>query len=62
MDSMSQKKKISHGIDSDIISNLPRKITDEILVRLPIREAVRTCVLSTKWRNKWTTIPELVFP
>ncbi|KAF8407752.1 hypothetical protein HHK36_006888 [Tetracentron sinense] len=46
---------------SDIISNLPEHVIETILVHLPIRDAVRTCVLSHKWRYKWATIPELVF-
>ncbi|KAF8407742.1 hypothetical protein HHK36_006877 [Tetracentron sinense] len=46
---------------SDIISNLPKHVIETILVHLPIRDAVRTSVLSHKWRYKWDTIPELVF-
>ncbi|KAF8407749.1 hypothetical protein HHK36_006884 [Tetracentron sinense] len=46
---------------SDIISNLPDHVIETILVHLPIRDAVRTSVLSHKWRYKWATIPELVF-
>ncbi|KAF8407750.1 hypothetical protein HHK36_006886 [Tetracentron sinense] len=46
---------------SDIISNLPENVIETILVHLPIRDAVRTSVLSHKWRYKWATIPELVF-
>ncbi|XVF43345.1 hypothetical protein PTKIN_Ptkin02bG0033100 [Pterospermum kingtungense] len=47
--------------NSDIISNLPKNITERILARLPIRDAVRTSVLSRNWRHKWTTLPHLVF-
>ncbi|KAF8407744.1 hypothetical protein HHK36_006879 [Tetracentron sinense] len=46
---------------SDMISNLPDHVIETILVHLPIRDAIRTCVLSHKWRYKWATIPELVF-
>ncbi|KAF8407776.1 hypothetical protein HHK36_006912 [Tetracentron sinense] len=46
---------------SDIISNLPDHVIETILVHLPIRDAVRTSVLSHKWMYKWDTIPELVF-
>ncbi|KAF8407748.1 hypothetical protein HHK36_006883 [Tetracentron sinense] len=46
---------------SDIISNLPEQVIETILVHLPIGDAVRTSVLSQKWRYNWTTIPELVF-
>ncbi|PIA52465.1 hypothetical protein AQUCO_01000383v1 [Aquilegia coerulea] len=43
------------------ISNLPDEVINEILMFLPIREAVKTCVLSTSWRYKWTSLPNLVF-
>ncbi|CAA0831602.1 F-box/FBD/LRR-repeat protein [Striga hermonthica] len=48
-------------IDVDRISNLPGHIIDKILSHLPIRDAVRTSVLSKKWRYKWVTLPSLVF-
>ncbi|XVF43340.1 hypothetical protein PTKIN_Ptkin02bG0032800 [Pterospermum kingtungense] len=47
--------------NSDIISNLPDNITEEILARLPIQDAVRTSVLSRNWRYRWTTCPDLIF-
>ncbi|KAH7834789.1 hypothetical protein Vadar_019746 [Vaccinium darrowii] len=46
---------------SDVISNLPSNVTENILKDLPLREAVRTSVLSSKWRYKWVTLPHLVF-
>ncbi|KAK9941811.1 hypothetical protein M0R45_007505 [Rubus argutus] len=36
----------------DRISNLPSDVTEKILSRLPIRDAVRTNVLSRQWRYK----------
>ncbi|CAI8583582.1 unnamed protein product [Vicia faba] len=45
----------------DIISCLPGHVIDRILSYLPIREAVRTSVLSKIWKNKWYTLPNLVF-
>ncbi|KAF8407921.1 hypothetical protein HHK36_007059 [Tetracentron sinense] len=45
----------------DIISNLPQEVIDTILVHLPIREAVRTSILSSEWRDKWLTISQLRF-
>lgn len=45
----------------DKISNLPKDITNEILSKLPLRDSVRTSVLSRKWRYKWNTLPHLVF-
>ena len=46
---------------ADRISKLPSNIIDDILVRLPIHDAVRTSILSRKWRYKWLTLPQLVF-
>ncbi|MFS7959758.1 putative F-box domain, leucine-rich repeat domain superfamily, F-box-like domain superfamily [Helianthus anomalus] len=45
----------------DYISDLPESIIETILAKLPIIEAVRTSVLSSKWRYKWTTLTELKF-
>ncbi|XP_077226237.1 F-box/FBD/LRR-repeat protein At1g13570-like [Tasmannia lanceolata] len=47
--------------DLDLISNLPGYVLDKILVHLPIKDAVRTSILSRNWRHKWVTIPEIVF-
>ncbi|XP_073275613.1 F-box/FBD/LRR-repeat protein At1g13570-like [Primulina huaijiensis] len=43
------------------IGHLPGHIIDKILSYLSLRDAVRTSVLSTKWRYKWVTLPCLVF-
>ncbi|XP_077226137.1 F-box/FBD/LRR-repeat protein At1g13570-like isoform X2 [Tasmannia lanceolata] len=45
----------------DMINNLPEDAIDNILVHLPIKDAVRTSILSKNWRYKWVTIPEIVF-
>ncbi|XP_024028061.1 F-box/FBD/LRR-repeat protein At1g13570 [Morus notabilis] len=45
----------------DKISELPDHIIEDILCRLSTRDAVRTSVLSSKWRLKWTTLPSVVF-
>uniref|UniRef100_A0A5B6ZGW5 F-box domain-containing protein n=1 Tax=Davidia involucrata TaxID=16924 RepID=A0A5B6ZGW5_DAVIN len=55
------KTKKVHGSTSDIISNLPSNVIENILMCLPIRDAVRTCVLSSKWRYNWVKLPQLVF-
>ncbi|KAL3726390.1 hypothetical protein ACJRO7_031304 [Eucalyptus globulus] len=47
--------------ESDRISLLPGHIVDEILRRLPIKEAGRTSVLSRTWRYKWRYLPHLWF-
>ncbi|XP_073046021.1 F-box/FBD/LRR-repeat protein At1g13570-like isoform X2 [Primulina eburnea] len=45
----------------DKIGHLPGHIIDKILSYLSLRDAVRTSVLSTRWRYKWDTLPYLVF-
>lgn len=45
----------------DIISELPQSIIETILTKIPIRDAVRTSILSTRWRYKWSNITHLVF-
>ncbi|KAK9078994.1 hypothetical protein SSX86_000663 [Deinandra increscens subsp. villosa] len=45
----------------DMISKLPQGIIETILCLLPIKEAVRTSILSSEWRYHWTKIPKLVF-
>lgn len=46
--------------DDDIISSLPEYIREKFLVHLPVKAAVRTCILSKDWRYTWSTIPDLV--
>lgn len=48
-------------IKKDIISELPRNVQETILCFLPIVDAVRTSVLSKKWRHCWTMMPHLIF-
>lgn len=45
----------------DVISDLPQSIVETILTKLPIRDAVRTSILSSKWRYKWANLTHLVF-
>ncbi|KAL5741653.1 hypothetical protein ACOSP7_028385 [Xanthoceras sorbifolium] len=45
----------------DRISNLPWDVLDTILVNLPLRDAARTSILSSKWRYKWTGLSKFVF-
>jgi hypothetical protein len=47
--------------DLDRISELPKDLKETILVCLPIKEAVKTSCLSSKWRYAWTCILDLVF-
>ncbi|TVU38750.1 hypothetical protein EJB05_12136, partial [Eragrostis curvula] len=45
----------------DRISDLPDHLLVDILVPLPLDEAVRTCVLSRRWRSVWKRLPMLDF-
>lgn len=40
-------------------SDLPENVIDEILCRLPIKDAVRTGLLSRSWRHRWKSMPDL---
>ncbi|CAK7335181.1 unnamed protein product [Dovyalis caffra] len=44
----------------DRISNLPWDVLDTILVRLPLKDAARTSILSRKWRYKWTGLSQFI--
>ncbi|CAI0552812.1 unnamed protein product [Linum tenue] len=46
---------------ADRITNLPVDVLNRVLVLLPIKDAAKTSILSTKWRHQWRSIPELVF-
>ncbi|XP_017248191.1 F-box/FBD/LRR-repeat protein At1g13570 [Daucus carota subsp. sativus] len=60
-ESSTRKARKTGRIKKDRISVLPRNILETILCCLPIRDAVRTSVLSRVWRHCWTTVPDLVF-
>ncbi|CAH9096394.1 unnamed protein product [Cuscuta epithymum] len=45
----------------DRISQLPEDILDHILGLLPIQQVAQTAVLSTVWRDLWTTLTQLCF-
>ncbi|XP_071735699.1 F-box/FBD/LRR-repeat protein At1g13570-like [Rutidosis leptorrhynchoides] len=47
--------------NSDIISSLPQNIIDTILSLMPLQDALRTSILSKRWRYCWMTMPKLVF-
>ncbi|WOG96040.1 hypothetical protein DCAR_0415370 [Daucus carota subsp. sativus] len=56
----SSTKKI-HRMKEDRISKLPQNLQETILGFLPIQDAVKSSILSTKWRHCWTMIPNLIF-
>ncbi|XP_024989650.1 F-box/FBD/LRR-repeat protein At1g13570 isoform X2 [Cynara cardunculus var. scolymus] len=45
----------------DYISDLPQSIIETILTKMPLRDAVRTSILSGKWRYKWASLTQLEF-
>lgn len=47
--------------EADSITNLPNSIIENILGCLPLRDVVRTSILSREWRYKWISSPDLVF-
>ncbi|KAJ0445011.1 putative F-box domain, leucine-rich repeat domain superfamily, F-box-like domain superfamily [Helianthus annuus] len=51
--------KASKSAPQDFISNMPDNVVTNILDRLPLRDAVRTSILSRNWRFKWTTLSRL---
>ncbi|KAI5314895.1 hypothetical protein L3X38_044071 [Prunus dulcis] len=48
-------------MELDRISNLPSEVIAKLLSHLSVREAVRTSVLSRKWRYRSAMLPHLVF-
>ncbi|KAI8000229.1 F-box/FBD/LRR-repeat protein [Camellia lanceoleosa] len=47
--------------EDDRISNLPDSLLIHILSFLETRYAIRCSILSTKWRNLWASVPNLIF-
>nr|XP_051179850.1 F-box/LRR-repeat protein At3g26922-like isoform X4 [Lolium perenne] len=52
-------KKASPASSDDRIGALPDALLQQILSSLPSRDAVRTCVLATRWRTLWKSVPSL---
>ncbi|KAI4364508.1 hypothetical protein MLD38_020589 [Melastoma candidum] len=51
----------SSGVETDLLSTLPKDIFDLLLCYLPIDDAVSTGILSKIWQHKWKTIPDVFF-
>ncbi|KAG5560528.1 hypothetical protein RHGRI_003747 [Rhododendron griersonianum] len=56
---LSEEVKLNEA--EDRISNLPKNLIGHILSFLPTKYAVRTGILSTKWKWMWTSISNLDF-
>ncbi|KAM0879975.1 hypothetical protein ACQ4PT_033856 [Festuca glaucescens] len=54
------KVKFTSEVTSDRLTSLPEGLKCNILSRLNVQEAVRTSILSSTWRNAWTTMPEIL--
>ncbi|XP_021814938.1 F-box/LRR-repeat protein At3g59200-like [Prunus avium] len=56
-----KKKSKREEIVKDRISELPDSILCHMLSFIPTKYAVRTCILSTKWKSIWASVPNLDF-
>ncbi|XP_052621149.1 F-box/LRR-repeat protein At4g14096-like [Lactuca sativa] len=55
-------EQVEHVNDMvDYISNLPDCILHHILSFMHTQEVVKTSILSTRWKNLWTSIPNIYF-
>lgn len=55
------KVKVSDNEHKDMLSDLPDCIILHILSFLITKHAVRTCILSSRWKNLWKRLPALIF-
>ncbi|KAM0059236.1 putative F-box domain, leucine-rich repeat domain superfamily, F-box-like domain superfamily [Helianthus debilis subsp. tardiflorus] len=58
MDS-SRHGKMRMNVEGDRLSSLPDDLIHKILAFLPIKDAMETSVLSSRWRFIWTSMPYL---
>ncbi|XP_078153504.1 F-box/FBD/LRR-repeat protein At1g13570-like [Carex rostrata] len=56
-----KRNRADINVNSDYISNLPADIKEKILAELSLKEAVRASILSSRWKDSWTSYPNLVF-
>ncbi|CAN1186277.1 F-box/FBD/LRR-repeat protein At1g13570 [Linum perenne] len=58
---MQQPLGFSSSVSIPSFGKLPADVISLILTFLPIKEAVKTSILSKQWRHLWRSIPQLVF-
>lgn len=58
---MGSKKLKNKCIETDIISKLPDDVLGNIISGLEVEDAVRTSILSSRWKYIWTSINNLRF-
>ena len=56
---MDGRKKQKLRQEKDILSSLPDCVLTHILSFLPTKDAVSTCVLSSRWRDLWAGLPNI---
>ncbi|PWA67766.1 F-box domain, cyclin-like protein [Artemisia annua] len=54
-------KKVRSDVNEDRLSGLPDELIHQILYRFDTKFAVQTCVLSSRWKLIWKSIPHLDF-
>jgi hypothetical protein len=55
-----ERIKFSASVNEDRLTDLPESIILHILSFLNTKQAVQTCVLSTKWKDPWKRLPNLI--
>ncbi|XP_071705190.1 FBD-associated F-box protein At3g52670-like [Rutidosis leptorrhynchoides] len=49
------------NVESDRLSNLSDDLIHKILSYIDTKQAIKTSILSSRWKNTWKSIPHLVF-